>query len=472
MHVSRVTVMGLGHFGGGVGIARYFAEHGAKVVVTDFQPAEKLRESIEQVRDLADAGTVTLRLGEHVERDFVETDLVIANPAVALPWKNKFLRAAAIANVPITTEFNIAVSQLASRDRVIAITGTAGKSTTSAMVAHVLREVGRRVVFAGNIGGSTIASLRNVPSDAFVVLEVSSFMLYWLSGMAERDGFVPPEWCQPSRMKGWPARVAAITNISDNHLDWHGGMEHYRECKRQIFAGMTSKDTVVVSDRSDASGFVEKSNSPRCVVLGASELVENLAIPGVHNQRNARMAVEICLAADSEMKREVAERAVRTFAGLSHRLELVGEMKVGVGSQVGGAKAFNDSKSTTPQATVLAVEAFEAGGGTSRVHLIAGGYDKKSDLSPIAALATKVAGLYTIGATGEAIASGATAAGGSAVNCGSLANAILEIKRRVKPGDVVLLSPGCASWDQYENYERRGEEFRALVRGEKIGGGR
>ncbi len=477
MHVSRVTVMGLGHFGGGVGIARYFAERGAKVIVTDFQPAEKLKDSIAQVRDLVDTGAVTLRLGEHVERDFVDTDLVIANPAVASPWKNSFLRAAATAGVPITTEFNIAVSQLASRERVVAITGTAGKSTTSAMVSHVLRCAGHSVAFAGNIGGSTIASLQNVRRDAFVVLEASSFMLYWLSDLAERDGFAAPAWCQASGMKGWPARVAAITNISDNHLDWHGGMEHYRECKGRIFTGMRSGDVAVVSDERDVRDFMGKSHSPRCVVLTALERVAELAIPGVHNERNARMAVEICVATDAGLTRDAAERAVRTFPGLAHRLELVGEVKVGGDNDAarpiadGGrsecAKAFNDSKSTTPQATVLAVEAFEANGGTGRVHLIAGGYDKKSDLSPIASLATKVSGLYTIGATGAAIAE---AAGGNAVQCGSLARAMVEIKRRIKPGDVVLLSPGCASWDQYENYERRGEEFRALVKGEKTGG--
>lgn len=458
MHVSRVTVMGLGHFGGGVGIARHFAERGSKVIVTDFQPAEKLTSSIAQVQDLVDNGSLTLRLGEHREQDFIDTDLVIANPAVASPWKNKFLRAAAIANVPITTEFNIAVSQLPSRERVIAITGTAGKSTTSAMTAHILQNVGHQVVFAGNIGGSTIASLQNISADAFVVLEISSFMLYWLSPIAERDGFIAPNWCHTARMKGWPAHVAAITNISDNHLDWHETMEHYRECKQQVFANMRSTDTAIASDKSDLQLFAEKTNTPHCIILNAHDRVKDLAIPGIHNERNARMAVELCLAADTKLTRSAAERAVRTFPGLSHRLELVGELKTTNAT----AKAFNDSKSTTPQATVLAVEAFAASNGTHRVHLIAGGYDKKSDLSPIASLSPQLAGLYTIGTTGPAIA---TAAGNTAIQCGSLANAIIEIKQRIKPGDVVLLSPGCASWDQYENYEKRGEEFRSLVQG-------
>src|SRR4051794_17789692 len=185
---KTVTVMGLGRLGGGAGVTRWLVSQGAQVLLTDLEPADKLKTSLEGIQELVDSGSVTLRLGEHNVSDFTTCDLVIANPAVPKPWENRFLRAAKAAGIPVTTEIELSVRRL-DRSRVIGVTGSAGKSTTAALIAHMLTECGEAVVFGGNIGGSllgTTASEHGLSVPPWVVLELSSFMLHWLDGWSPR----------------------------------------------------------------------------------------------------------------------------------------------------------------------------------------------------------------------------------------------------------------------------------------------
>lgn len=449
---ARVTVMGLGRFGGGIGVTRWLAAQGARVLVTDQAGPSKLGESIAAIADLIDVGLVSLRLAVHREADFINTDLVIANPAVPKPWDNIFLRAALEAGVSITTEIRLVVERL-DRSRVVGITGSAGKSTTSAMIHHTLRGLGHRAHLGGNIGGSLLASLPSpsgfgaggegdsivnrqssiINPDDFIVLELSSAQLYWLG----KDVGI-------SSAPGWSPHVAVITNITPNHFDWHGSFEHYRESKLNIARQRCPGDHLI-------DGREEWSHALQNVTM-------SLRTPGQHNVTNARLA---CLAVNAMTGDSIEDcaAALADFVGLPHRLQLVADIE--------GLRFYNDSKSTTPQATVLAVESFDD---PARIHLIVGGSDKGSDLLPISSLAPRLAGLYAIGLTGRTIMAGIASPsdGGGRLPfarfCETLDRAVECARPRMKPGDILLLSPGCASFDQFTNFEARGEAFSQLVK--------
>ena len=219
LEAKRCTVMGLGRFGGGLGVTRWLVDQGCIVCVTDQAPPEALADSLAPLRKDIDQGRVHLKLGGHDPEDFIQTDLVIANPAVPRPWENPCLHAARDHGVHITTEIRLLVERL-DRDRVIGVTGTNGKSTTTTMIHHILTHAGLDAKLGGNIGGSLLPLVHTFTEDTWIILELSSAMLYWLGD--ERSD------------QGWSPGTSVLTNVAPNHIDWHGTESHYRQCKDNI----------------------------------------------------------------------------------------------------------------------------------------------------------------------------------------------------------------------------------------------
>jgi len=471
--------MGLGRFGGGAGAVRWLVDQGADVLVTDLADADTLAEPIASIRDLVDAGRVSLSLGGHDAEAFHTADALVVSPAVPRPWENPFIRAAVEHGVRLTTEIRLLVERLPRRDRVIGVTGTAGKSTTAAMIAHILRAIARapraerergaaasadgsdarskadsdglvarlpalsRVWLGGNIGGSLLTRVHEMAPEDRVVLELSSAMLYWLS-----------DWFIGRREEpGWSPHIAIVTNITPNHLDWHGDFEQYKRCKHVLSAYQRPGDSLI------------DDSAPEPAAAGR--------LVGAHNRGNAARSLAVVRSAlgSSAPGAAALDGALESFTALPHRLQRVAEVEHGGGV----VRAYNDSKCTTPEAAALAVMACatctDNGGagvlavdGAVPVHLIAGGSDKGVDLAPMVEVAARCRGVYTIGATGPTITRLICDMGGRAEECGDLEAAVGRAAHAARPGEVILLSPGCASWDQFKNYDERGRVFTGLVR--------
>jgi len=493
---KRVTVMGLGSFGGGIGAVQFLAGQEASVTVSDVKPAGELADSLRSIDGLQN---VTLHLGGHDERDFRDADLIVASPAISRD--NHCLQVAREKGIAVTSEMNLFWER--NRGRTICVTGSNGKSTTAALIhacmtaatpevqAPHFRVTGSaaeatinvpattgglaslarpthgthsRVWLGGNIGGSLLPVVEQIQNDDWVILELSSFQLEDLAVLRPNP------------------QAAVVTNFTPNHLDRHGTVEKYRAAKQNIlnwqtsdrFAVLNQSDADVLGWRTEARKFwfgredegrqgmfaigFDTYKRQALFRFGPREQVfplgKWLELPGVHNFQNAMAAACTALIL-GEGPTEI-EAGLTNFVSLPHRLQLVADIR--------GRKFYDDSKATTPEAALLAIEAFR-----SPVVLLAGGYDKGVDLADFARgiVSRRVKAVALLGQTGpklKELLRQADPHGGLPAKVQVTFDAAFQwAAAQSEAGDTVLLSPGCASTDWFPNYEARGDEFARLA---------
>ncbi|HBG28738.1 MAG TPA: UDP-N-acetylmuramoyl-L-alanine--D-glutamate ligase [Phycisphaerales bacterium] len=430
-----VVIMGLGVFGGGVDTAKFAARFAKKVIVTDKGDDKKLAGSIKELRQFKN---IEFHIGGHQISDFTDSDIIIVNPAV--DEANEYIDAAKSKNKIITSQMEIFFRLCPAK--IAAITGSNGKSTTTALTAHLLKNYKNgNVWLSGNIGNRPLLeTLDQIKPSDIVVLEISSFQLEQLA-----------------RIKKSPC-IGCITNIAPNHLDRHKTMENYCAAKENILRFQNKDDAAVLNayDPKCIEWYEKYKNKGRkCFLFDREKLDSRLTdvfkLPGKANREN--LAAAVTIAHFFGLKDEDLIDSVASFTSLPHRLQLVGT--------VNGVRYYNDSIATTPESTVVAIEAF-----SEPKILIAGGYDKGLPFDAMAkAISGKLKALILIGVTADKIEESIRKTGivPPIHREKTFADAVSKAKELSAPGDVVLMSPACASYDMFVNFVQRGNIFADLV---------
>jgi UDP-N-acetylmuramoylalanine--D-glutamate ligase len=440
---KRVLVVGLGK--SGVASALFLEKRGARVAVSDAKTEEQLPQEIPLLLDHG----ISVESGHHGERTFRDQDLIVISPGV--PFDVPQLVQARALGIPVIGEVELAARVL--KGKIVAITGSNGKTTTTALAGEILAAGGRKTLVGGNIGTPAISFVEASTDDTWIVLEISSFQLETI------ETFHP--------------RIAVVLNVTPDHLDRHYTFENYAAAKARILENQTADDFAVLNaDNAPSVAMAAKAKAPVYWFSRLKEMergaftrgerilwrdgktereimpVSEISLKGSHNVENALAGVSVGMLAGIEPAQ--IRTAIAAFKAVEHRLEYV--------ATVSGVEYYNDSKATNVDATIKALESFPG-----RIHLILGGKDKGSDyslLNPL--LKERVKRVYTIGAAAAKIES--QVRGAEVVSAATLGNAVKRASESATPGDVVLLAPACASFDQFDSYEHRGRTFKEQVR--------
>jgi UDP-N-acetylmuramoylalanine--D-glutamate ligase len=450
---KKITVMGLGLHGGGIGVTRFLVEAGAEVTVTDLKSEQELKGSLDKLKDLSEIKYV---LGQHRESDFVTADMLVKNPAV--PWTNKYVQLALENNVPV--EMDSSLFFKLCKNRIIGVTGTRGKTTTASLIYEILRVAKMNPVKVGIAQVSVLDKLHELKDDSIVVFELSSWRLSALG----RAGMSP--------------EIAVITNIFQDHLNYYPSMEEYFQDKKYIFSNQEKSDFCVLNwddeklqnlEQEIPSGLVKfsknKIEGERAVYLEQDSLWINwdgqaekimdrseIKIRGAHNVNNVLASIGVAKALGVE--NGIIRKGISTFLGLPHRLEFVRELD--------GVKYYNDTAATSPDGAISSLDSF-----VEPLVLIAGGSDKNLDMRELASAiwrkTDRVIFLEGVG-TDKIIAEMRNLGKDQEFTIAdSMEKAVALARDLAKSGDVVLLSPGTASFGLFVNEFDRGDKFKMAV---------
>ncbi len=442
---KRVLVVGIAR--SGVAVAKFLAGRGTRVVLTDMKTREELADTIKEVPD-----SVEIMAGVYPEYKSGDFDFLVVSPGVPLTIPP--IRRASALGVPVFSELELAYRF--ARSPIVAITGTNGKTTTTTLIGEIFKSAGMKTCVGGNIGLPLALEVERYGPDDVIVAEVSSFQLECI------DKFKP--------------KVGILLNFTPDHLDRHGTMENYIAAKTRIYENQDSGDFTVLNYDDQEVRALSAKTPGRVIFFSRKHKLEEgifvedgqitvrfdgdarqvcpvreVFIKGAHNLENALAAVGAAYVMG--VPAAVIGRVLREFRGVAHRLELVDE--------INGVRYVNDSKGTNPDASIKALEAYD-----EPIVLLAGGRNKGSDFTEFAhKVREKVRCLIILGECRDEIREAAEKAGFHEIReAFSFDEAVGIAAREAKPGEIVLLSPACASWDMFRNFEERGERFKEIVR--------
>jgi UDP-N-acetylmuramoylalanine--D-glutamate ligase len=441
---KRVLVVGLGK--SGVASALFLKARGARVTVSDTKPQDELKNEIPALLDQG----IAVETGGHGERTFRGQDLIVVSPGV--PVDAPALVQARALGEKVVGEIELAAEFFPGK--IVAITGSNGKTTTTTLAGEILTAGGLSTVVGGNIGTPAISLVERASAETVAVLEVSSFQL--------------------ETIQTFHPRIAVVLNVTSDHLDRHRTFAAYTDAKARIFENQGAADFAVLNaddptcvkmairTKAGVFWFSRKKEVKQGAYVREGQilfrdskgqreimLLAEIPLKGAHNVENALAAV--CVGVLSGVEPAQIRQTVAGFKAVEHRLEYV--------ATIGGVEYFNDSKATNVDATIKALESFPA-----NIHLILGGKDKGSDYSLLNdLLRQRVKRAYTIGTAAAKIESQIKGAA-EIVHTETLENAVKRAAESAQPGDIVLLAPACASFDQFRSYEHRGKLFKEVVK--------